>query len=345
MPKVINKDIIERIAAYAGKGYSKADTARELHLDRKTVGKYWPKGEEPKVKKEDEEAKPKLSIEQEFDLLTKKKEAELELEDMQMEVEDTEGETRDTFARREVILEQIKALGEKLEKVESVADVDKVRELVARVKDDVTAVLAKDEPLRKQRQERQEKERREREEKERKKREEDIAKRDKLEQALRALSLSDFAWIFPCSREQAKKIVNRFIFKVDEVDDPIMNSLRMVGEQLRIAAELKWEGDTTDLKPLINECVNLLNGNSEEKQRIVIIMHARKERILILSDEDMRKKFVDLLSAKTNEEFVEMVLKFNAALSRLAEERFIDKEELVAEEIPVSKVKIAGKGK
>lgn len=40
MPKVINKDIIEKIVAYAGKNYSKADTARELNLDRKTVRKY-----------------------------------------------------------------------------------------------------------------------------------------------------------------------------------------------------------------------------------------------------------------------------------------------------------------
>lgn len=334
MPKVVNKDIIEKIATYAGKGYSRAETARELHLDRKTIGKYWPKREKPEVKKEDEEAKPKLSIGEEFELLTKKKETELVLEDMEIEVEDTEGETKDTFARREVIQEQIKALGERLEKVESVADVDEVCELAAKVKKDVTAVLAEDEPLRKQREERQEKERREREEKEKKRLEEDMARRYKLEQTLRALRLSDFAWIFPCTKEQAEKIVNRFIFKVDDVDDPIMNSLRMVGEQLRIAAELKWKDDTRNLKPLITECVNLLNGNSEEKQRITIIMHARKERILIPSDEDMRKKFVRLLSAKTKEEFVEMVFKFNATLSRLAKERFIDTQEFLSKETP-----------
>ena len=331
MAKVINKDIIEKIATYAGKGYSRAETARELHLDRKTVGKYWAKEEKPEVKKGEEEPKAKLPIEQEFDLLTKKKQVELELEDMEIELEDSEGEIKDTFARREVIQEQIKALGERLEKVESVADVDKVRELAARVKDDVTAVLAEDEPLRKQREERQEKERRERAEKEKKRLEEDMARRHKHEQTLRALRLSDFAWIFPCTKEQAEKIVNRFIFKVD-VDDPIMSSLRMVGEQLRIAAELKWKDETRDIKPLITECVNLLNGNSEEKQRITIIMHARKERILIPSDEDMREKFVDLLSAKTNEEFVEMVLKFNAALSCLARERFIDTQELLSKE-------------
>lgn len=106
----------------------------------------------------------------------------------------------------------------------------------------------------------------------------------------------------------------------------------MVGEQLRIAGELEWEDDTSILNPLITECVNLLNGNSGEKQRAGTIMYVRKERILIPSDEDMRKKFVDLLTAKTNEEFVEMVLKFNAVLRRLAGERFIDTQELLNKE-------------
>ncbi len=335
MPKIVNKDIIDTIAEYAGKGYSKAETAKELDLDRTTVRKYWPKEEKPEVKKEVEETKPTLSIGEEFDLQTKKKEVELGLESIEIKLEDTEGETEALDARREVALKQIKVLGEKLDEIESVVEVDKVRELAAGVKDDVTALLAENEPLRKQRQERQEKERREREEKEEKKREEDIARRDKLEQSLRVLSLSRFAWIFPCTREQAEKIVNKYIFKVDVNDnDPIISSLRMVNSQLSIAEELKWEDNTSDVKPLITECANLLDGNSEEKQRIVIIMHARKERILIPSDEDVRRRLVDLLTAKTNVEFVEMVLKFNAALSRLAEERFIDKQGLLSKETP-----------
>ena len=332
MPKIINQDVIDKIAEYAEKGYSKAVIAKELNLDRTTVRKYWPKEQVPEEGKEGEEAKPKLSLEEEFDLLTKKKETELELENLQIKLEDTDGETQDLEARREVALEQIKVLGEKLDETESVTDVDKVQELAAKVKDEVTALLAQIEPLRKQREEQQKKERQEREEKEREKREQDIARRDKLEQNLRVLSLSRFAWIFPCTREQAEKIVNKFIFKVGDVDDPIISSLHMVGKQLSIAEQLKWEDDTSGLKPLINECVNLLDGNGEEKQRIVNIMHARKERILIPSDEDMREKFVDLLSAETNEKFVKMALKFNAALSRLADERFIDKKELLSKE-------------
>ena len=46
----------------------------------------------------------------------------------------------------------------------------------------------------------------------------------------------------------------------------------------------------------------------------------------------MRKKFIDLLSAETNEEFFEMVFKFNSALSRLAKQRYVDKEELLTKE-------------
>ncbi|MBA7569751.1 hypothetical protein ES708_11492 [subsurface metagenome] len=331
MPKVINKDIIDKIAEYVTKDYSISATARELGLDRTTVRKYWPSEQKPKEEKA-KQPTPQLSLEEDFDLRTKKKETELELENLQIKLEDTDGETQDLEARREVIVEQIRVLREKLDETESVTDVDKVQELAAKVKDDLTALLAQIEPLRKQREEQQEKEHRELEEEERKKRQEDIARSDRIERNLRAVSLSGFAWVFPCTREQAEKIVNKFIFKVGDVEDPIVGSLHMVNKQLSIAAQLKWEDDTTDLKPLVNECVNLLDGNGEEKQRIVKIMHARNERILIPSDEDMRRKFVDLLSAETNEEFVKMVLKFNAALGRLAEERFIDKEELLRKE-------------
>jgi len=335
MPKVINQDIIDKIAEYAKKNYSKSATARELGIDPATVRKYWPQAEEPDVEKQEEKAKPKLSIEEEFDLLTKRKETLLELESIEFKIEDIGGETEDLRARREVILDQIKLLEQKLNQAESVIEVDKVQELVAKVKGNVTVLLAEDEPLHKQREEQQEKERREREEKERKKLKEARARRNKGEQSLRRVILSRFAWAFPCTREQAEKIMNTYIFKVDVNDnDPIISSLRMVNKQLSIAEELKWEDNTSGIKPLITECVNLLDGNSGEKQRIMVIMHARKERILIPSDEDVRIRLVDLLTAKANVEFVEMVLKFNAALSRLAEERFIDKQELLSKETP-----------
>lgn len=52
---------------------------------------------------------------------------------MRIEIEDTEGETEALSSRSEVALEQIKVLGEKLDETESVIDVDKMRELAAKV--------------------------------------------------------------------------------------------------------------------------------------------------------------------------------------------------------------------
>ncbi|GAH77075.1 unnamed protein product, partial [marine sediment metagenome] len=145
MPKVINQDIIDKIADMLGKGYAKSAIARELGIDRTTVRKYSPKEEKPKEETV-EQPIPKLALEEDFDLRTKKKEAELELENLQIKLEDTDGETQDLEARREVALEQIKILREKLDETESVMDVDKVRELVAKVKDEVAALLEENEP-------------------------------------------------------------------------------------------------------------------------------------------------------------------------------------------------------
>lgn len=343
VPKVINEDVIERIADYAQRGYSKSATGRELNLDRTTVRKYWPKQGEGSEEKEGEEAKRKLSIEEEYQLLNKKQEIDHDLESLLNKIQQREWETEDLKAREQIAVVNIDFLMEKLDEAGSVAEADRVCALVNEVKDKVALLLAEDEPLLRQREEQEEKERREREEIERKKREDDMARWDRIEQYLRQATLSRFAWMFPCTREQAEKIVNKFISKVDISSDVdlIISSLRLVSSQLRIAEELKWGDDADNLGPLITECVNLLKGNSEEKQRIVIIMHARKERILIPSDEIMRRKFIDLLSAETNGKFVTMVLKFNAGLSRLVDERFIDKEELVADEMAPPKVKVA----
>ncbi|MBA7613937.1 hypothetical protein ES703_21196 [subsurface metagenome] len=313
MAKVINKDIIEKIATYAGKGYSRAETARELHLDRKTVGKYWAKEEKPEVKKEEEEPKAKLPIEQEFELLTKKKEADLELEDMGIEAEDTQGETAKLQNRREVIQDQIKLLRKKLGETESIADVDKVRELAAKVKDDVTALLAEDGPLRKQRQE----------------------QKVKKEESLMQARLDELAWVFPCRRDKARQIIDKLISSDVHGDVDSTGALNRVGLLLMMAEDLEWKDNTSDLKPLVTECANLLRGNWEEKERIMEVAYRRKKRILIPSDEDMEGEYLHLLDLLTTEGYersVEMVFKFNTALSRLAEERFVDIEELLSKE-------------
>ncbi|GAJ19560.1 unnamed protein product, partial [marine sediment metagenome] len=191
--------------------------------------------------------------------------------------------------------------------------VDKVRELAAKVKNDVTALLAENEPLRKQRQE----------------------QKVKKEESLMQARLNELAWVFPCRRDKARQIINKLLSNDARGDVDSTGALHRVGLLLMMAEDLEWKDNTSDLKPLVTECANLLRGNWEEKQRIMEVAYRRKKRILIPSDEDMEGKYLhmlDLLTTEVYEHSVEMVLKFNAALSRLAEERFVDIEELLSKE-------------
>jgi len=316
MPKVINEDIVDKIAEYAGKKYSKSATAKELGLDRTTVRKYWPKEEKP----EEETLKqptPKLSLEEEFNLLSKKAETDHELESLLNKIKGWKWETESLKARGKATVVGVEFLREKLDKAESVAEVDEVRELVAKVKDDVTALLDENEPFRKQRQEQE----------------------AKKEDFLMRVRLAELAWLFPCGREQARMIVDRLVWDVYGDVDPIV-SLHRVGLLLVRVGNLEWGDNTSDVKPLITECTNLVKGNKgnwEEIDRIISIIYTRKKQILIPSDEDMEKKYlhmIGLLAKGVYEHFVEVVLKFNAALGRLAEERYVDKEELLSKETP-----------
>jgi len=72
MPRIINEDLIAKIAEFAGRDYSKSATGRELSLDRATVRKYWP--EEKEVSKVEETPEVKLSLEDEFRLITTRNE-------------------------------------------------------------------------------------------------------------------------------------------------------------------------------------------------------------------------------------------------------------------------------
>ena len=150
MPKIITRDMIDRIAEYAAKDYSKAATARELDLDRTTVRKYWPSEQEA------EEGKGKqptlhLSLEDEFNLLSKKTEIEHELESLLNKIKGWKWETESLKGRGKAAVTGIEFLREKLANVGSVGEVDNVRELAAKVKADVTALLDENESLRRQR--------------------------------------------------------------------------------------------------------------------------------------------------------------------------------------------------
>ena len=101
--------------------------------------------------------------------------------------------------------------------------------------------------------------------------------------------------------------------------------------------DLEWGDNTSALKPLITECLNLLKGKWEVRERIMEIVYRRKKEVLIPSDKGMEEKYfhmLDLLTGEVNEHSVEMVLKFNAELGHLAEERFVDREEILNREMP-----------
>ena len=307
MPKVINEDVIEKIAEYAERNYSKSATARELDLDRTTVRKYWPKQE----KVGQPTSQP--SLEGEFRLLNKKTETDHGLESLLNKIKDWKWETESLKAKGKAAVVGIDFLKGKLGKAESVTEVDKVCALVNEVRNNVTALLGENEPLRKQRQEQQ----------------------VKKEEALMEVRLNEFAWIFPCRREQARKIVNRLVSNDVHGDIDRIGALHRVGRLLMIAEDLEWEDDTNNLEPLITACLNLLKGNWEDTERIIGILYEREKRISIPSDEDMEIKYgdvLDLLTGEVSKHFVAMVLKFNAALGRLADERFVEKEELLIKE-------------
>jgi len=146
---------------------------------------------------------------------------------------------------------------------------------------------------------------------------------------------AELAWVFPCRRDKARQIINKLVSNDVPGDIDRTGALYRLGLLLMAAEDLEWKDDTSGLKPLVTECANLLRGNWEEVERIMDVVYRRKKRILIPSDEDMEGKYLhmlDLLTTEANERSVEMVLKFNAALSRLAEERFIDTQALLSKE-------------
>jgi len=311
MPKVINEDIIAKIAEYAGRNYSKSAVAKELGLDRTTVRKYWPK-EQGTEEKKVEQPMVQLSLVEEFRLLNKKVGTAHELESLSKKIKDLKWETESLSARGKAAAAGIDFLKGKLEKAESVVEVDKICILVDEVRNTVTALLAENEPLRKQRQEQE----------------------AKKEESLRRLRLNELAWLFPCSRDQAEKIVERLVSNDVHSDDRI-DALHRVGSLLTVAEELEWGDNTSGLKPLITECTNLLQGNEEEVQRIISILYERKVQILIRGDKDMEQKYsdvTDLLVGEIDARSTEIILKFNAALGRLAEERYLDKEKILGQE-------------
>ena len=320
MPRVINQDDIDRIAELAGKGYSKSAVGRELNLDRATVRKHWPVEKAEKI----EAAKP--PIEEEFRLLTKRSELRWDIGEILGRVDDRKWETGELRKKGRLATESLKFLKDKVEEVGTLGELDSISKLVKQGQEGLTPVLDQDDKLRSQRLEREEKER-----------QEQATKRRKGYETLRQHYIEVLPWYIPCPK-YAESVINRFLY---EYDDDWAGAL---GSQLAIVNELKWESDMDELEPLCREFVNIIRGHPEEKDRIKDVMLPRRERILTAHDEDAISAFDEWLNFKEDEEFVEGVLKLNGIFKRLAEERYIDIDELLEQEASrKAKVKVKQK--
>lgn len=320
MPKVITRDDIDRIGELRERGYSKSAIGRELNLDRATVRKHWPTEKPEKI----EEAKP--SIEAEFQLLIQRSELRWDIDEILAKIGDRKWETNELMKKGRLATESLKFLKEKVEKVEALNELDSISRLVKQEQEKLTPVLEQDDRLRKQRLEREEKER-----------QEEAARRRKGYATLRQHFVETLSWYIPCLK-YANGIVNRFLY--EHGDDWAM----VLGTQLAAVNKLEWESDVDELKPLCREFINIITGHPEEKDKIRDVMFGRKERILTARDEDALNAFDEWLNSEGEEEFAEGVLKLNGIFKRLAEEKYIDIDELLEQEAP-RKVKVKVKQK
>ena len=107
---------------------------------------------------------------------------------------------------------------------------------------------------------------------------------------------------------------------------------RVLSSQLAMVGELEWEDDMEKLEPLSHELLNIVTGHPGEKYKIIEVMNRRRERILTVRDEDATDAFNGWLNWEGDEEFVEGALKLSGIFRRIAEQRYIDIDELLKQE-------------
>lgn len=313
MPKVITQDTVDKIAELAGRGYSKAAIARELNLDRATVRKHWLKEEEEKT----EEARP--SIEEELRLLTKRSELRWDIGEMLGRIGDRKWETSELRKKGQLASERLKFIKDKVEKAKTLDELDSIYGVVKQEREELEPVLDEDDQLCKERLEQEEKERKE------------AGRRwSESYDRLRKAGVEHLIRVFPCKREFAEGLVIKFEGKYGLEQG--LNVLRKLLEY--VDWELKEDSSIEDVEALFRECVNIILGNESEKDRIREIMVSRSERILKPED-DLHDFFNEWLNSEDEEEFVEGVLKLNGALLRLADERYMDIEDVFSQDISV----------
>ncbi len=317
MPRIINEDVIAKIAEFAGRGYSKSAIGRELTLDRATVRKYWPEEKAESQVKETPEVK--LSLEDEFNLITTRNELGWDVGETLSKIENRRWETRELRKKGKLAAGGLKFLREKIQKAETPDELASLAKLINRKRDELKPILEEDVKL--------EKERLEREQKEQK---EEAAKRREGREILWRHYTAILPWYIPCPKF-TEAVLGTFL--VNYGDD----WAKVLAAQLTLVNELKWADDMGELEPLSREFLNIITGHPGEKARIIEVMEQRRRRILTAGDFDATEAFNAWLNSEDDEEFVVGALKLTAILRHLAEERYIDTEELLEQEAPPPK--------
>ncbi|MBL7126145.1 MAG: hypothetical protein ISS58_02905 [Dehalococcoidales bacterium] len=313
MPRIINEDLIAKIADFAGRGYSKSATGRELKLDRATVRKYWPEEEEESEVAETPEVK--LSLEDEFRLLTSRNELGWDINETLSKIEDRRWETPELTKKGQLATESLRFLKGKVQKAETLDELGSLSGLVNLKCEELKPILEEDDKLEEKRLEREEKERKE-----------EAARRRKGHETLWQYYLAILPWYIPC-RKYIEDVVRTFLVK-----NGYYEWAEVLGSQLALVDELKWEDDMDELEPLSQEFLNIITGHPEEKDKIIEVMAQRRLRILTARDEDIIDAFNAWLNSEEDAEFVEGALKLAGIFWRLAKERYIDIDELMKQE-------------
>ncbi len=319
MPRVINQDLIAQIAEFAGRGYSKSAVGRELNLDRATVRKYWP--EEKEESKVEETPEVKLSLEDEFNLITTRNELGWDVGETLSKIENRQWETRELRKKGKLATGGLKFLREKIQKAETPDELASLANLINQKREELNPILEEDVKLEKERLEREKKER-----------QEEAARSKKGHDTLWQHYMAILPWYIP-GPKYTEDVVRTFLIRNGYYD-----WAGVLGSQLAMVDELKWEDDMDKLEPLFHEFLNIITGHPGEKSNIIEVMNQRRERILTVRDKDVTNAFNEWLNSEEDEEFVAGTLKLAGIFRRLGEERYIDTDELLKKEASIPEV-------
>ncbi|GAG93549.1 unnamed protein product, partial [marine sediment metagenome] len=202
-----------------------------------------------------------------------------------------------------------------MQKAATLVELDSLSNLVNQKREELNPVLQEDAKLKRERHEREEKER-----------QEQAARIREGHETLWQHYLAILPWYIPCPK-YVEDVVRTFLVKNGYYD-----WAGVLGSQLALVNELKWEDNMDKLEPLFHELLNIITGHPGEKDRIIEVMEQRRLRLLTARDEDIIDAFNEWLNSEKDEEFVEGALKLAGIFKRLAEERYIDTDELLKKE-------------